>query len=364
MTVLAVVGAQYGSEGKGAIVSAIAHNFDLHIRTGAPNAGHTYYMDDPKSDEGERIKFVARQVPVGAKNPEATLVIGPGAVIDIALLVKEVNELEAAGVPVRDRLFVDKKAIVLDPHLHHAEEGGVHGRAHELIGSTGEGVGLARMAHMGRTTVEGWHVKHAGDDEPSFKLADAMINLIDGTSIMVNGMLESGASCLLEGTQGSGLSLVHGFWPYVTSTDTNSAQLCVDAGLSPMWLSEVLLVARSFPIRVAGNSGPLRHETTFDQIGVEPEFTTVTKKQRRIGAWDDDLFAQAVRLNGPHPTLALTFADYLDPDIAGCDDERMIGGPVSAFIDRLEEKFGVGVVYVSTGPDSVITMEAARWATR
>lgn len=343
--VAALVGAQYGSEGKGTIAYELANEYEVHIRTGAPNAGHTI------RHEGRDWKM--RSVPCGWVNPEALLVIGPGALVDAALLRAEVEAIEDAGYEVRHRLYVDSHATLIDPVRHHRFEGGVEGDAHEKIGSTGEGVGPARMARIARGTFNPasmgawakvdlvkdkhleWLMGHAGFD----------------TAALVNDLIESGASVLLEGTQGSGLSLIHGPWPYVTSTDTNAAQMLVDAGISPRMLTKVILVARTYPIRVAGNSGPLYNETSWEDLGFPEERTTVTKKVRRVGEWDSDLFARAAMLNQPCD-VALTFADYLWPEANTWESWNDVTTEVADWIDdHVSTVRGVSdVTMIGVGP--------------
>lgn len=324
--VTAVVGAQYGSEGKGNIVKAMAYQYDVHVRTGAPNAGHTIWY------EGQQWKM--RSVPCGWVNPSAKLIIGAGALIDIELLTDEVESLEAEGYSILDRLLIDRYAGIILPG-HQRYENGVDGEAHRRIGSTGEGVGPCRMAKIGRTTV----------DVPPFyeylRACDTMKDpfIICDTTRWLRSAWKVGQSILLEGTQGSGLSLTHGPWPYCTSNDTNAAQLCADAGIPPQHVTDVVLVARTFPIRVAGNSGPLYKETTFQELGVHPEQTTVTGKTRRIGQWDMGLLARAVVLNDP-TEIALTFCDYL-------------GDKAEALIEKIEAEFGVPVTMTAWGPDDV-----------
>lgn len=339
-SVVALVGAQYGSEGKGAMAQHLADRFEVHVRTGAPNAGHTFYH--------ENREWVARSVPVGWINSEALLVIGPGALIDLNLLIEEVMAIEEAGYGVATRLYVDKKAMVIDPTRHHQYEGGTTGRAHRMIGSTGEGVGPARMAKIARGTYPsdlGW-AKINGVDEYRNAL-NSFCNVCD-TEPLLNSWIDDGNSVLLEGTQGSALSLTHGEWPYVTSTDTNAASLAADAGISPRLIDDVILVARTFPIRVAGNSGPLKRETSFQELGVAPEFTTVTKKQRRIGQWDDELLAKAIRLNRPC-RLAITFLDYAFPDAEGAAYWDDLPIAAARWIADLQNATGCPVSWVATG---------------
>ena len=349
MTVVALVGAQWGSEAKGLIAADIADEFDVHIRTGAPNAGHTFYH--------EGLKWVARSVPCGWVNPEAHLVIGPGALIDAELLMQEVGAIEAEGFDIRGRLWIDLNAGLIDPVRHHGFEGGVHGAAHELIGSTGEGVGPARMAKIARSTFPrdlAWTKYERVQDRPDLFEWIARTQIID-TSRRTNKVIDSGARVLLEGTQGCGLSLVHGDWPFTTSTDTNAGQLAVDAGISPSFITRSILVARTFPIRVYGNSGPMGEEITWEELGVPEETTTVTRKVRRVAMWSDGRIRKAIELNRP-AELAITFLNYLYPETAGITEWDKLTSEAQEWIRDKQASLGVPVRYVSTTADSVIRL--------
>lgn len=334
--VTTLVGAQYGSEGKGVIAHHLADRFPVHVRTGGPNAGHTI------KHEGRVWKM--QTVPCGWTNPEAKLVIGAGALIDLKILAREVLEIEEAGYSVRDRIFVDSKAGVINNN-HRGIEGGTAGEMHKKIGSTGEGVGIARMARIARR-VSGFAPLDTFDQfEQVFHNGRDTVKLLDDA-------LSTGRDVLLEGTQGSALSLVHGPWPFVTSHDTNAAQLFADAGLSPRDCGDVILVARTHPIRVAGNSGPLLGETSFETLGVPEERTTVTKKVRRIGAWDPGLLRRAIMLNRP-TQLALTFLDYVFPEVAGETEGRDLSDEAIDYLQALEDDFGVTVRFAGTGGDNL-----------
>ncbi len=346
-SVIAVVGGQFGSEGKGQVAAGIAKRFEVHIRTGAPNAGHTFY-DDMGS------KVVARSLPCGWLNPNAKLVIGPGALLDPALLRDEVSAVEAMGYEIRSRLYVDLSAGIIDEDNHHHFEGGVDGQAHEIIGSTGEGVGPARMAKIARKTISGrvFQMDLVGDKLSRFAwLPPANVT---HTADLANKWIDEGDRVLLEGTQGSGLSLTHGpEWPYCTSTDTNSAQLASDAGISPSLIDRTILVCRTFPIRVAGNSGPLPNETAWEEVGVPPEQTTVTKKVRRVGRWDDAVVRKAIALNRP-VVLAITFLDYLFPEVAGAKTTDEITARAWHWIKDMELRMDAPIGFICTGPNSMI----------
>ena len=151
------------------------------------------------------------------------------------------------------------------------------------------------------------------------------------------------------------MSLLHSHWPYCTSIDTNAAAILSEIGMAPADLDSVLLVARTLPIRVAGNSGPMRYETSWAKISKRvgrfvEERTTVTKKVRRIAEWDDSLIDQAIIHNSP-VAFAITFADYLDPRVEGRDsvEEIMQSDVVRGFIEYFEKRHGVPVAMIGTG---------------
>lgn len=344
--VTALVGAQYGSEGKGLVAAALAPRFGVHVRTGGPNAGHTFWH--------EERKWVGRSVPCGWVNPEALLLIGPGAVIDLQVLLREVVDIEHFGYNIRDRLLVDERAVLIS-RSQHMGEGGVGGHAHEAIGSTGEGVGLARMARINRDVLippdrAPFNCVRVGDRlremrEHGLRVGDASREL--------RAQIRLGSNVLLEGTQGSGLSLTLGPWPFCTSTDTNCAQLAADAGISGSEIMQTYLVARTFPIRVAGSSGPLRDEITWEEVGQEPEHTTVTGKVRRVGRWNMAQVIEAAELNHP-ASLVITFLDYLFPETAGVTDWADLSDDAQEWLSGVEDQAETWIIGVGTGPQTLV----------
>jgi adenylosuccinate synthase len=326
VTATAIVGAQFGSEGKGAVVAALADHFDAAVRTGGPNAGHSFV-------HGGKL-YKMRQLPCIWTNPRAVLMFGAGGTLDLEVLEREILD---TGVD-RSRMLIDRAAVIITEKDREAEEHSSLTR----MGSTLEGVGAARIHKILR-------------DVDSSPLAGHRLGAqatADTVQILWE-MLNRGQHVLLEGTQGSGLSLHHGLWPHVTSNDTNAAQLLADAGIAPGWLAHTLLVARSYPIRVGGPSGPMPGgELTFDQIpgAPIPERTTVTNKVRRISGWEDRVFNRAVQLNDPCG-IALTFIDYIDPTLAGVTDPDYIMASKKArdFIEMVEYQARTPVVIVGTG---------------
>ena len=302
--VYVLVGGQYGSEGKGRITSMLADNFYAHVRVGGANAGHVFHHDERP--------WTMCCVPCGWKNPKAQLVLGAGAVVDPARMAAEVAEIEGVygeGYVTR-RLWIDPNATLTLPE-DKLQEGGTAGELHHRIGSTGKGVGAARIGRLMRSTEDSLRVVRGNAEFMARWGAQ-----VSETVVTLHRWMSSGRRVFVEGTQGSGLSLTHGPWPYVTTADTNASGLLADCGIAPSWCGGVGLVVRSMPIRVAGPSGPLRGELTWDQVStragrVVSEQTTVTKKTRRIGEWDEDLLMAALLLNRP-THIFLTFGDYVD----------------------------------------------------
>ena len=332
--VTALVGGQLGSEGKGSIARHMADEFDVAVRTGAPNAGHTIFH------EGEVFKM--QSLPCTWPNLKCQLVIGVGALINVKILLREVAWVRKYDPDIDKRLYIDPMAGILEER-HHKAEGGVSGHLHKTMGSTGEGVGAARADRMAR-------------NPKRFRFAESVRELKKWTG---NGTVEllrtarlDGNRILLEGTQGAGLSLIHGSWPHVTTSDTNAAQLAADAGVPPQHVTDVVLVARTYPIRVAGPSGPMKGEKTWAEMSkivgrpVE-ERTTVTKKLRRIGEWDEALISKAATLNAP-TSIALTFLDYLCPEDIGKTDPATLSTKAWSFINYVSATYGK-VELIGTG---------------
>lgn len=344
LTVL--VGGQYGSEGKGAVAAHVANDYDVHVRVGSPNAGHTIYWN------GE--KHVMQSIPCGWINPKATIMIGRGALLNMKQFMKELVHIMQYYPDFMKRLVIDEEAGILSEKFHE-QEGGTHGEMHKRIGSTGEGVGPARVARINRDPNE---FKQFKDVAAEYGLEQCMVK---NTPKMLVRMQNAGANIMIEGTQGCALSLLHSHWPYCTSIDTNAAGIISEVGIAPTRVTNVLMVVRTYPIRVAGNSGPMQGEITWEELSnrlgkdVTPEHTTVTKKIRRIAEWDDDLFEQALVLNAP-TEIALTFADYVDPFIANTTDLRRIKASKS-LTDFIVKHNIKNIRYISTGPDSMVEVQ-------
>jgi adenylosuccinate synthase len=350
-----VVGGQFGSEGKGAVARWLADGQNTACcRIGGPNAGHTAYGPDGR-------KWQLQQVPIGAIANNQPLFIGAGSEVDPLILEREIAELDQAGYEVSNRLFVDRSAtVLLQSHAVEEHLGMAHGEAGltRRIGSTGKGVGAARADRIWRRA--GLVRDLAGASQLSVATTNTAREMI--------GLLEKGKSLLIEGTQGYGLGLHTEYYPYATSGDCRAIDFLAQAGISPWVLSptvafsldmEVWIVFRTFPIRVAGNSGPLHGETTWEELGLQPEFTTVTKKKRRVGAWDSGLAREALRANGGgrHTRVVITMLDHLFPSLINSVDIDLISDTAGTWLTRIEDEIDHPISVVGTGPTALVDLE-------
>jgi adenylosuccinate synthase len=341
-----VVGGQYGSEGKGAIAAHLSKDhtrFVTCVRIGGPNAGHTVIGAGPT---GKKHPWRLRTIPVAAvSNPTAKLVIAAGSEIDPAVLQDEADQLEAAGYNIWDRLTIDSQATILEPeHIDIETAADIHQR----LGSTGKGIGAARAARIMRTARLWKDLQQLHRTPPT------------DTSELLRQALADNHHIIIEGTQGYGLGLHAGHYPQCTSNDARAIDFLAMAGINPwdrhVGAFRIYLVARVNPIRVAGNSGPLAGETSWEQLGLEPELTTVTRKVRRVGAWDPELVRDAVTANGgaANVRICLTMLDHAVPAVAGWTGPlQTLPAAAQNWIDDVETKCKAPVAMVGTGPDTI-----------
>ncbi|CAB4177889.1 adenylosuccinate synthetase [uncultured Caudovirales phage] len=334
---IAVVGGQYGSEGKGAVAGFLSANSQaafMGIRVAGPNAGHTVIGKGPNGEESYPWRL--RSIPVNAVTaPESDLIIAAGSEIDLEVFNRELSELDQAGYQASSRIIVDEQATVLEPRHHEIEQAdGIQAR----IGSTSKGIGAARADRIMRKA----------------SLFGGGVN----TSRLVREHLQRGGTALIEGTQGYGLGLHAGLYPFCTSQDCRAVDFLSQVGINP-WdravdLFDIWVTARTYPIRVAGNSGPLENETSWEQLGLEVERTTVTQKVRRVGHFDAKLVRDAVIANGGAPTvsIALTMFDYIFPELKG-KTEVDLSADQREYIHEIEDAVGARVRLIGTGPSTM-----------
>lgn len=347
-----MVGGQYGSEGKGNIANYLAPEYDVLVRVGGPNAGHKVFRLDEKP-------FTFHQLPSGAlANGQALLVLGAGAVISLERLMQE---LTALSVPV-ERLAIDGQAMII-------EQEDIEWETRELkdeIASTAQGVGCATARKInGRKTKS--DVRLAKD------IAEIKHYVRDTVDVLAEAMYAR-KRILLEGTQGTSLSLHHGHYPYVTSRVTTAPGCLAEAGIAPHHVRRVVMVCRTYPIRVGdtdtGNtsgymSKPISLEIIAERSHIpidelrRVERTSTTNRDRRIAEFDWTQLRRSLNLNGA-TDIALTFADYLDVKNREAYRYEQLTDETLRFIEELEKVSAVPVSLISTafGPRNIIDRRA------
>lgn len=318
-----VVGGFFGDEGKGKIISylAIKDNPKIIVRGGAgPNAGHTI--------KDGSTTYKVRMLPSGFLNKNAKVMIGPGVVIDPTVLENEINDFKASG-----RVFIDKNCGVIEA-THLARDS--KGELKEKIGSTGSGTGPANADRAMRV------LKLAKD-------FDSLSSLITDVPEAINSALCANEDVLVEGTQGTFLSLWHGTYPFVTSKDVTASGICADVGIGPTKVDQVIIVFKSYVTRVG--TGPLNNELSIEDAQKKgwSEFGTVTGRQRRAADFDFDLARRAIMLNGA-TQISITKLDVLFSECAGKTSFDELSDDAKAFIKNIEDKLNTPVTIIGTGP--------------
>lgn len=344
-----VVGGQFGSEAKGHVTAQLIKKLltyndgVINVRVGGSNAGHSAenYMD------GSVIAL--RTIPMGAVvDPRVNLVIAAGSEIDPDVLYYEIELLETLGIPVRHRLLIDRNATIIEQrHIDAESSSDLNART----GSTNKGIGAARAARLMRQATI------ARDFEFEMELNGCVTD----TAPLLNNTHQP---VVIEGTQGYGLGLHTDNYPQTTSGDCRAIDLIAQTGMFPTAMRpiHVWLVVRTYPIRVAGNSGGLLNELSWDQLAeinpaIKPEYTTVTKKMRRVGEWDSQLVREAIAANGgngSHMSICLMFADYIDDTISHLDRYADLDLPVLAKLAAYERDLGQQCAMYGTSPTTVI----------
>lgn len=340
MPVIVVVGGQYGSEGKGKLVARLSLDRDpsIVVRCGGPNAGHSFdYLGR---------HYSLRQAPSGLINPNCQLRLAAGSVVHPEILLEEIKRHG-----LEQRLKVDADAITVAPEDLASE---ANSGLRERVSSTLSGTGSATSRKVMRAS--------------SVLLASQVGSLRSYASDVtteINDAIDRDELVIVEGTQGAGLSLHHSrLYPHTTSRDTSAAAFLSEAGISSRVPHEVVMVVRTFPIRVAGSAaGPLPAEIDWGEIRARSgcprsicEYTTVTKLPRRVAEFDDGVFRLGIRLNRPD-CIALHGADYLNFADFGVRDYDALSAETKSFVRMIEATGGTRVRYIFTGPDVEHTVD-------
>ncbi len=371
MSCSAVLGAQWGDEGKGKIVDMYSQQADVVIRyQGGHNAGHTVWVSG--------VKYILRLIPSGIIHENTINIIGNGTVIELDALFKEINELKEKGVNFKGRFFISDRAHVIMPYHIFFDKHKEELKGANKIGTTGRGIGPTYMDKTARngirigdlfnekllmekitTNVEElnkYAVKAYGVDPVNKEDAIAyckrhiedLKDYVTDTSYLTNKLVDEGKKVMLEGAQGTMLDVDFGTYPFVTSSNGTAGGACTGTGLSPRKISCIAGVMKAYTTRVG--SGPFPTEL-FDEDGealrkAGNEFGAVTGRPRRCG-WLDLVAAKyAVMINGLD-YIALTKMDVLDnmPVIKLCTAYDINGKIVEQFPADLESLENIKPIY-------------------
>ncbi len=333
MPLTVIVGGWFGDEGKGKVSAylGIKDNPEIAVRTGSINAGHTIVHN------GKTWKL--RTLPCCFLNRNIRLAIPPGALIRLDVFFKEVEETES-----KDRVWIDEKTGIIEEKHVKAERESEY--LMKTIGSTGQGVGAAMVDRVLR-------MLKIAKDIPELR------QYVTDVPLRINEVLDKGGLVLVEGTQGTYLSLYHGTYPYVTSRDVTVSGILSEIGVGPRKVTDIVLVFKAYVTRVGGGElpGELPKEEA-ERLGWL-EIATVTGRVRRAAPFNIELAKRAIMLNTP-TQLAITKLDVLFKEARG--KKRWADLPVEArkWIEDLENELKVPVTLIGTGEEILDMIDRRR----
>ena len=313
MPLTVVIGAQWGDEGKGRIVDALAADVKAVARfQGGPNAGHTVYIGEEK--------YVLHLIPLGILNPDTLCCVGLGVVIDPHILISEIEHLRERGIGTAGRLMIDPRCHLITPDHLTRDRKVEDDLGDQKIGTTLKGIGPAFADRASRTGLRIGplvdNLSRTGETAFNPQYTDACLKLkpcIGDVSLNLYNILQKGGGILAEGGQGTMLDLGVGTYPYVTSSNAIAASAPMNLGLGPKNVDKVVAVIKAYTTRVGEGPFPTElFDQTAQHIGkIGDEFGATTGRPRRCG-WFDGIIAKfAARVNGVDK-WALTKLDVLD----------------------------------------------------
>ena len=367
-TNIAVLGAQWGDEGKGKIVDMLTPHFSAVARyQGGHNAGHTVYVKGKK--------FVLHLIPSGILHPGVTCVIGNGVVIDPQALFVEIDELGRNGIAVDGRLLVSEKAHIILPYHRELDVLSEARRGERKIGTTSRGIGPAYEDKIGRRGIRvcdllGDRDALAEEVRENVSARNRMIKdstldwkpvldqvvaagermrpWVTDVSLALHRIMAEGKNVMFEGAQATLLDIDHGTYPFVTSSNASAGGVCTGLGVPPRAIGGVLGVAKAYTTRVG--EGPLPTELSgelADRLRESgQEYGASTGRPRRCGWFDAVVVRYSARINGLD-ALALTKLDVLDglSEVLICTGYKTSGGTVSEFPADLRCLSGAEPIY-------------------
>jgi adenylosuccinate synthase len=367
-TNIAVLGAQWGDEGKGKIVDMLTPHFSAVARyQGGHNAGHTVYVNGKK--------FVLHLIPSGILHAGVTCLIGNGVVIDPQALFAEVEELARNGIAVDGRLRISEKAHIILPYHRELDVLSEARRGERKIGTTSRGIGPAYEDKIGRRGIRVCDLlgdRTALADEVRENVSARNRMIIDSTldwkpvfdqvvafgerlrpwvadvSLSLHTMIADGKTVMFEGAQATLLDIDHGTYPFVTSSNASIGGVCTGLGVPPRAIGGVLGVAKAYTTRVG--EGPLPTELSgalADRLRESgQEYGASTGRPRRCGWYDAVVVRYSARVNGLD-AIALTKLDVLDglPEVLICTGYKTSGGTITEFPADLRMLTGAEPIY-------------------
>jgi len=324
VTCTVIVGGFFGDEGKGKIVShlALKDKPSIIARAGVgPNAGHTV--------EYHGKRYSLRLLPSGFVYDKAKLLIGAGVAINPKVLLQEVELTDS-----KSRVGVDFQCAIIEQK--HIDEESQSEHLSKTVGSTKSGVGACNAARALRIAIM---AKDIPELAPYLREVDAE----------VHAAIQNGEHVIIEGTQGTFLSLYHGTYPYCTSKDTTASASCADVGVGPTAITDVVVIFKAYVTRVG--TGPMAGELSSEETRKRgwQEFGTVTGRERRAAPFDFALARRAVNLNGA-TQIAITKLDVVFPESKGGREFTTLPSSAKEFITNIEREVGVPVTLIGTGP--------------
>ncbi len=388
MANVAVVGSQWGDEGKGKIVDWLSSRADVVVRfQGGHNAGHTLVIDG--------VTYKLSLLPSGIVRKGKLSILGNGVVIDPWAFLSEIEKVRGQGVEIspKNLMIAENAALILPVHgqIDRAMEAA---RGDKKIGTTGRGIGPAyqdKVARRGLRVCDlehssivkekietlvsynnalmrgfGWDEINAGEIYDSLmKIADQVLPYAGVVWKRLDEAKYKGEKVLFEGAQGHMLDVDHGTYPYVTSSNIVAAQAAVGSGIGPKNIGYVLGITKAYTTRVG--SGPFPTElfdATGDKIGEKGhEFGTVTGRKRRCGWFDAVMVRQAVKTGGIDG-IALTKLDVLDgfDELKICVGYELDGKPIDYYPASQIHQANVKPVYRTVPGWKESTYGARSWA--
>lgn len=373
MSGIVVVGSQWGDEGKGKVVDVFSAEADYVVRyQGGANAGHTLIVDGQKT--------VLHLVPSGILHKNTKCIIGPGVVLDIQTVHDEIKALQDAGhITSPDQLMISELCTVIMPYHRMLDKAREEAAGHEKIGTTGKGIGPAYEDRASRKAIlfgdlfykdtlrkklelslkeknllfEKCYNLPKADIDETLEQMHQLAELLEpyrckDTSLVVATALKENKKVLFEGAQGTLLDLLHGTYPFVTSSSTIAGSACVGSGIGPTHLEKVVGITKAYTTRVGSGPFPTEQDNDLGQKlrDVGQEYGATTGRERRCGWLDLVALNYAIRINGI-TNIALMKIDVLSglDEIKICTKYKVNGVETVNFPINVDDLNSIEPIY-------------------